>query len=280
MGGRGWFETVPGWLRWIIALPVVAILEAVIVRKLEGAGLRDFSNSIIFPVAIALTIFVAAHIAATAARSYRKQVGFAIALAELAIVCQSYLAFVTFGSTDSLFFPPRKPIEFFAVILIGVAATIASLVVKRFPIDEPFPAMMPGGEVGVRRWLGISVAVGASAAFEAIGIGVAALSYPYFSAQAANALSAVICSGIVVTLIVDFEPARKKAAAWIVGGVYLTPTIASIVYGALLLPRIYPYGLDLWLVGNAIILSSATMVGALLGLQAVWTPIKSERLEN
>jgi hypothetical protein len=140
--------------------------------------------------------------------------------------------------------------------------------------------MMPGGEVGVRRWLGISVAVGASAAFEAIGIGVAALSYPYFSAQAANALSAVICSGIVVTLIVDFEPARKKAAAWIVGGIYLTPTIASIVYGALLLPRIYPYGLDLWLVGNAIILSSATMVGALLGLQAVWTPIKSERLEN
>lgn len=277
-GAGAWFAAYPVWLRWIIALPVVAVVGAIIVRRLDYAGLSNSSSGIVFAAAIAVTMFCTAYVAALAAPSYRKHVGLAVVFSELAVFCTSAIA-VFNGPSSS--FPTQESDAFFIVVLTGATVTIVSLAARKSLANKAFLTAMPGSNVGLQRGLGIAVALGASAAFAAVGIGVSELWRLYFPPIAANTLTALIGTGITVTLVIHYEPVRKKVAAWIVGGFFVTLSAVSIVRLASVLPRM-ELADKLWtmLIWSAIVLWSATMVGALLGLHAAWSSINAERREN
>jgi hypothetical protein len=236
---RDWFKAVPSWIRWLIALPAASIVGAIVVRRLEYAGVNDLSSGALYPAGIALTIFGAAHLGALAAPSHRKQVGLAIAFGELAVFLETYLAISIFGGPTS-FFPASIKVVYAIAILIGVSAAVAPLVARRSLSDESrLTIHLPRADVGLRRGLGIAVALGASAAFEAIAIGTSYVSHAY-SVATANMLSAVVGTAILVTLVVDLEPTKKTIAACIVGGVIFAALVVNITFVAYFFMRFHP----------------------------------------
>jgi hypothetical protein len=157
-----------------------------------------------------------------------------------------------------------------------MAAAVAPLVARKSLSDESrLTIHLPRADVGLRRGIGIAVALGASAAFEAIAIGTSYLWHAY-SVATANMLTAVVGTGILVTLVVDFEPTKKTIAACIVGGVIFAAMITNITFMDSFFMRFHPTdGFMLWVCWNSIALSIATMVGTLLGLQAAF-PTKND----
>jgi len=79
----------------------------------------------------------------------------------------------------------------------------------------------------------------------------------------------VIDSGILVTLVAEYEPERKAAAAWIAAGLLFLITVVNVVYLAI---SIRHYGffddVSVFLAAYAVVLSGAVVVGAVLGLTA------------
>jgi hypothetical protein len=99
--GYSWIAAMPLWLRWFIALPCVAILAAMAIRRLVYTGFDDVTSGIIFPAAIAVVMFGAAQIAAHFAPSYKKQVGLAIVFSELAVFCAVFFNSVIFSMEEA-----------------------------------------------------------------------------------------------------------------------------------------------------------------------------------
>ena len=271
---------MPLWLRWFIALPCVSILGAMAIRRLVFADFFEAATSgIIIPAAIAVIVFGAAQIAARVAPSYKKHVGLAVAFSELAVYFAAFFYSAVYSVSeprDSMFesYDPAKIASFnFIAPLIGAASAIVSLAMSKTSTDDPMQLVeVHATDLGLRRGLGISLALAASAAFEAAAFGTTMACYACFPTSYAFALSAVVSTGVMVTLVIAYEPVRKNLAAWLVAGVFIVPSLVvlgfvvaySIRYGVLYrsLPLLE---FETYFVA---ILSIGTIIGTILGLYA------------
>jgi hypothetical protein len=262
-----WIAAMPVWLRWFIALPCVAIIGAMAIRRLVFTGFDDVTTGIIFPAAIAVVIFGAAQIAAHIAPSYKKQVGLAIVFSEVAVFCSVFLNDLIFSMFDT-YSPAKIGSLNFIVPLLGAAAAIVSLIVSKTLTDEPVQLLdVRVTDVGLRRGLGIALALAASAAFEAAALGVSKACYYCLPTPSANVLASFISTAIIVTLVIAYEPVRKKVATWVVAGIFL---IVSAVNLGLIASVFIRYRVD-DSVGESMGLQSTmltigTIVGTILGL--------------
>lgn len=265
-----WLDAIPDWLRWTVALPGIAIIGAIVDRQLEIAGFNDVSSGIVFPSAIALTIFVAAHVAAFAAPSYRKHVGLAIAFGEFATIFGPFLTVTIFRYQSSFYPAPSILVLYLVFPMVGVAAAARTLFGSATLVDKPMHAIgLPMTDPRLRWFLAISSALGAGAAFDAIVMGASALWRPYLPMGTANALIAVIEAAITVALVAEYAPAKKIVAARVVAGAYVTISVASILYLAFLFMRYAPvYDLIALEWANYTLLFAASIIGTVLGLRA------------
>jgi hypothetical protein len=270
---QAWLDAMPDWLRWFIALPGVAIAAAMIIRPLEHAGFDDATTGIVFPAAIAIVMFGAAQIAARTAPSYKKHVGLAIVFAELAAFCMTFLYIMIFHSQTSPY--PTMVVSLNLIIpLLGAAAAVVLLGVGKTICDEPMKTLIPPGlNVGFRRGLGIALALATSAAVASIGLGASAVCRTCLSISAVHTLSAVIGTAIIVALVVAYEPVKKKVAAWVVAGIFIVASVVGIGIIAKLFVRYHDlFPLDPYFLSSvyySLNLSAASIVGTILGLQAV-----------
>jgi hypothetical protein len=217
-------------------------------------------------LAIALTIFLAGHSAAILAPSCQKQVGLAIVFANFATFSISILVFATLRHPLSIY----SIVQLAVIPIVGLLITILSL--SRYKNQSnrlALGAIPPRIELGLGRAVGISISVSMAAAFMMIVLGVSYIWPTYLPVFEAKALDAVIVSGILVTLVSEYEPAKKAAAAWIAAGLLFGITTANLTYLAFSVRR---YGIDddvsVFLAAYAIVLSSAVIVGTVLGLSA------------
>jgi hypothetical protein len=267
-----WIAAMPLWLRWFIALPCVAIVGAMAIRRLVYTGFDDVTSGIVFPAAIAVVIFGAAQIAAHIAPSYKKQVGLAIIFSEVAVFCSVFLNDLIF-SMVATYNPAKIESPNFVLPLLGAAAAVVSIATSKTLTDEPMQLMeVPATDVGLRRGLGIALALAASAAFDAAAIGAAKACYACLPSVYAYILSAVISTGIIVTLVIAYEPVRKKIAAWVVAGIFIGVSLAAFGSLATLAMRfggLFPHDASLeFQVLFAATMSAGTIIGTILGLYA------------
>jgi len=155
-----WLQTIPAWLRWIVALPGVAIIGSIVVRRLEFAGLDDISSGIFYPSAVALAMFAAAHAAAFAAPSYRRLIGLAVAIAELSIFLGGLLSVFMLDSDRPPSYPVWIQVLYLVIPIAGVAGSALSLARSKSLVDEPMGTInLPVSDLGLRWGLGMSVAL-------------------------------------------------------------------------------------------------------------------------
>jgi hypothetical protein len=267
--GYSWIAAMPLWLRWFIALPCVAILAAMAIRRLVYTGFDDVTSGIIFPAAIAVVMFGAAQIAAHFAPSYKKQVGLAIVFSELAVFCAVFFNSVIF-SMEEAHDPARVASLNFIVPLLGAAAAVVSLAVSKTLSDEPMQLVeLRVTNLGLRRGLGIALALAASAAFEAATVGASKACSSCLPPLYAYILDAVFSTGIIVTLVIAYEPVRKKVAAWVVAGIFLIVSAVNLwlIASEFIRYRIRdPVGESLGLTST--MLTIGTVIGTILGLYA------------
>lgn len=267
-----WIESLaslPAWLRWIVALPVVSIVAAIAVRLLEYVGLRDPSIVVLPALAAAVVIYAAAHVAAFAAPSLRKHVGLVIAVAEVTVFFGVLLS-VAMAGTDE---PPPLVVVLYTVIpLLGLAAAILSLSRNKSMIDEPMRILrhsVPGFDLG---WfVTITGAFAAAVVFNCFLVGVNALWPRYLSVGATQSLAAVIESWILVTFVAYFAPARNMVAARVAAGTLVALSVLGIVFTIFAFSRIsmlrVPGYIEFDFAHN-LLMSVAMISGALLGLKA------------
>jgi hypothetical protein len=264
-----WLETIPTWLRWIIALPGVAIGGAIVIRQLEFAGLRDVSSGIIYPAALALTILAASQIAAYAAPSHRYHVGLVVATAELAVFLEGLLVVAVLDANQAPSLPTWTLVLYLVIPSIGAIASVASLGGSRSLADAPISMLnLSNSSVGVRWLIGVSLAVSAALAFGAVISAVSALLPAYLPVGAASLLTDVIGPGIVVATVADHAPARKMVAAWIAAGAFVITSAVSITFVVAYFARGGFARLLLFDETIFILFAFAAAVGAIFGLRA------------
>src|ERR1700733_136593 len=212
-GPLKWLAIMPSWLRWIIALPGGSFVGAMVVRRIELAGLNDHSIGIIYPSAIALTMYGTAYLAAVTAPSDQRQVGLATIYAQLAAYCISLLLSALVGVQVVPFSGMHLTLNLI-MPAIGTAGAVLSIARNTSRINNRLiTTNLVSTDAGFRLWLGISVAVSLAAGFEIIGLGVSALWPTYLPFQSENSIVVLIASGIIVRLIAEYAPARNMLAA-------------------------------------------------------------------
>ncbi|HEY5094703.1 MAG TPA: hypothetical protein VII69_06300 [Candidatus Eremiobacteraceae bacterium] len=263
-------EKFPAWARWLIALPGVSIVAAIVIRQLASAGFHDIANTAIYAVAMAIAIVAAAQAAAFIAPSYRTEVGLVVAIAELAVILK---VLVSAASQDLLFhtqvFPAWIAVLYLVIPSMGIIFLTHLLARNKSLIDEPIvPITIPGG-LGLQWWLGILAALGLGAAFEAIAVGVGALCPACLPRSSSESLASVIGTGIIVALVADYAPARKMVAAWVIAGLTFLNFAITIVLCVVFLIR-YPEfaSLNRFYYYYFLIVAAELAGGAAIGLRA------------
>ncbi|HEY7980147.1 MAG TPA: hypothetical protein VID19_01590 [Candidatus Eremiobacteraceae bacterium] len=214
-------------------------------------------------------IFGAAQIAARIAPSYKKQVGLTIIFSEVAVFCSVFLDDLIYSMFET-YNPAKIGSPNFMLPLLGAAAAIVSLVVSKTLTDEPMRLVkVRVTDLGLRRGLGIALALAASGAFEAIAFGVVKACYYCLPLPYANILTAVISTGIVVALVIAYEPVRKKVAAWVVAGIFLIVSAVNLGVIATAFIRYRFHDPLMESIGlTTSILSIGMIIGIILGLSA------------
>lgn len=271
-----WIDKLPGWIRWVLALPVITLGGAVVVRVLLFAGIND-SPGLIFPFAIAVAILAAAVSAARVAPVHGRYVGQAVAVADT-LVFVTALLFESFDASP----PPGLSIVLFATG--GIAGTGAAL----FMLSRDGVAHRGGStptllaDLGPRaNWsLGVLRSLFAPTALGAICALVAMLVPRYVPVGVSVDVGAVLTTAVTVAAFGAEAPTHKLLTSRIVAGIFCALGATSSVMTTIALVGMHDpefirsiYGFDAL---HNILQSIGLICGAMIGLDAASSSIKNE----
>lgn len=266
----GWIETIPPWIRWVVALPGIAIVGSNVIRQLAYAGLNDVTSGLLYPSAIALSIFAAALLASIAAPSYRKHVGLAVAFGDASALYGLLLGVFVLEYIPAPSISALMLAAYIAAPAIGVTAAAFSInrIIRLAEGPREAPSLVAGDYVA-RLWLAVLAAAGVASAFAGICLGVTVLWYRFLPIGVAGNFTAVIGTGITIVLVAEYAPSRKLFAARVTAAVFLAIGTIGLELAAYYYVH-FPYRVSLILFDEAsLALSSlSTVCGAALGLRA------------
>lgn len=275
-----WIDALPGWVRWMLALPVIAIAGAVAVRALLFAGI-DNSPGLIFPFAVAVAILASAVWASRVAPSHGWYVGVAVAVAD-AIVFIAALLFKFYDASP----PSDLNVVLYAaggVAGVGAAAfTFSRGVTSRHGGSTPELFADLGSRtnwaLGILRSLFPATALGAMCAF------VSAMLPRYVPMGVTIDLSVVLVPAVTVTAIGVYAPARNLLASRIVAGIFYALGATSLIYTMIVIAPFLHYPAFAQIFGfdatHGIIQAIGLICGATVGMDAANASIKSPLKPN
>ena len=265
-----WIDALPGWVRWVLALPVIALAGAVVVRALLFAGIDD-SPGLIFPFAIAVAILTAGISAGRVAPVHGRYVGLAVAFADT-IVFITALLFVFYDASP----PPELNVVLYAAGgLAGIAAALFTLS-KSNIVRHGGSTLELFTDLGSRsNWsLGVLRSLFPATALGAIFV-LASLVLPqYVPMGVSTDIGTVLVPAVTVTAFGAYAPTNNLLVSRIIAGIVCALGAASLITTTIAFTRFPPDVPELarvyvFILMHGILQSIGLICGAMIGLDAV-----------
>ena len=264
-----WIDALPGWIRWVLALPVIAIAGAVVVRLLLFVGIDDLPG-LIFPSAVAVAIVMAAISSGRIAPTHGRYVGVAVAVADTVVLITALL----FKFYDN---PPPPELNVVHYAIGGVAGLGAAIFIILKGVTTGLDGSMPklftelgsrsSWSLGILRSLFPATALSAMCAF-------ASLVLPrYVPVGVSIDIGIVLVPAVTVTAFGAYAPTNNVIASRIVAGTICALGAASLITTIIAFVQ-FPPDVPEWagtygfIVMHRILQSIGLVCGAAIGLDA------------